>query len=222
MRSLMKTNYFPCRLMTASIRPNSVIYPPLLFAREQLEQWHITTDCSRLPASPPRSCSKWTMVMRRGSGLCSDWYVSIWACLAMGPLVEPTRKPLCAICRQIVLQAMNFTRLLFTLFSPLGNTRRHTQHRKFRALRPSVHILNCVRKDEVVRTLLAFWSHWLILVYHDCTLILYLYILWEPSVLRILIRCQFHDSHIFHVRGMLDDIIQNDCWDVSVQSSWRA
>jgi hypothetical protein len=101
--SLMKTNYFPCRLITASIRPNSAIYPSLLFAREQLEQWHITTDCSRLPASPPRSCSKWTTVMRRGSALCSGWYVSIWACLAMGPLVEPTRKPLCVICRQIVL-----------------------------------------------------------------------------------------------------------------------
>jgi len=102
-RSLKKINYFPCRLITASIRPNSASYPFLLFAREQLEQWHITIDCSRLPASPPRSCSKWTMIMRRGSGLCSGWYVSIWACLAVGPLVEPTRKPLCAICRQIVL-----------------------------------------------------------------------------------------------------------------------
>lgn len=42
----------------------------------------------------------------------------------MGPLVELTRKPLCVICRQIVLQAMNFAPLLFTLFSPLGKTPR--------------------------------------------------------------------------------------------------
>ena len=90
-RSLMKTNYFPCRLITASIRPNSVIYPSLLFSRAQLQQWHITTNCSRLPASPPKSCRKWTMLMRRGSGLCSGWYVSIWDCFTMGPLVEPTR-----------------------------------------------------------------------------------------------------------------------------------
>jgi len=90
LRSRMKTNYFLCRLITASIRPNSAIYPSLFFAQEQLEQWHITKDCSRLPPSPPRSCSKWTIVMRRGSGLCSGWYVSVWVCLAVGPVVEPT------------------------------------------------------------------------------------------------------------------------------------
>lgn len=89
-RSLVKTNYFPFRRITASIWPNSVIYPSLLFATGAVAHHHRL--CSRLPASPPRFCSKWTMVMRWGSGLCSGWCVCIWACLAMGPLVEPTRK----------------------------------------------------------------------------------------------------------------------------------
>jgi hypothetical protein len=108
------------------------------------------------------------------------------------PLVETSRKPLCAI----VLYAMNFASLLFTLISPLGKTRRLTHRTNFRA--DTIRgLLNCVRKEEVILTHHPFG--------HTCTLHVPLlhvgpvfvrgYCGDALTVLHALIRCQFHHSN---------------------------
>jgi hypothetical protein len=105
-----------------------------------------------------------------------------------------------------------------TIFSSWQDAWTHTQHKVSSS--ETIYAHPRLRQEGRSRSHASrVWSHWLTLIYHDYTLILYLYILWGPSVLRIVIRCQFHDSHIFHVRGMLDDVIQNDCCNVSVHSS---